>query len=459
MKPSTASKSLFSYRKANIPVSGIFLATFLSILGTTLQASTSSWNFNFGGSKSCAACNAVSEISPYTPEAGYGFEWSDELKTVEVQNQKGCSSSGMQSANPYVFTTHTGEGNFKITAHFIALEYGKGLTIKTESRRLVVHEPDVELEAGKSLSITFVTNVRNTHLASGGEVKITHREVGAWHWDDALQIEFHTPFALTALEIEKVNELPVVYIMGDSTVTDQTAEPWTGWGQILPYFFDSTIAISNHAESGETLRDFRSENRLEKVMDTLKPGDFVILQFGHNDMKEKGEGIGAMTSYAADLRDFVHQIQEKGAQSILVTSMKRRRFDEQGRQYATLKDYPLAVRMVAAELSVPLVDLNYMSGVFYGAMGPEDSKSAFVHYPAGTFPGQEKALKDDTHFNPYGGYELANCVAEAIKNACPSLAQHLRADIPLYDPSTPHDPTSLRIPDSPRASIEKPAGN
>ncbi len=416
------------------------------------------WTFNFG-SESEGYGTPLAEAIPYSEVLGYGFQWSKQLQIVNLPGHETIDANGVTSEQPYVFTINTGEGNFKITARFASVQTAKGITLKTESRRLLVHQPDLELQPRETTEVTFVTNVRNTHLSQGGEVKINQREIGAWHWDNALRIEIHSPFALTSLHVEKIEDRPVLYIMGDSTVTDQTTEPWTGWGQMLPYFFEDSVVISNHAESGETLKAFRSERRLEKVMDTIKPGDFVMLQFAHNDMKEKGKGIGAMMSYSDDLRYFIHHIKGAGAQPILVTAMKRRRFDAQGRQFATLKDYPLAVRKMAAEQSLPLVDLNFMSGVFYGALGPEDSKKAFVHYPAGTFPGQEKPLKDDTHFNAYGGYELANCVVEALKTACPDLAKHLKKDIPLYDPSTPHDPASLRIPASPRSSIEKPAGN
>jgi lysophospholipase L1-like esterase len=301
--------------------------------------------------------------------------------------------------------------------------------------------------------------VRTPALAQGGQVAIKPREVGTWHWDDALQLEIHSPFPLLSLHIERVDTIPVLYLMGDSTVTDQTTEPWIGWGQMLPRYFAPTLSIANHAESGESLRLFREGQRFEKVMDTLKPGDFVMIQFGHNDMKESGPGIGAMTSYADDLRYYIRHIRGAGAEPILVTSMKRRRFDEQGRQFPSLGEYPIAVRRVAAELAVPVIDLNWMSGVFYSALGPEGSKSAFVHYPAHTFPGQDRELRDDTHFNAYGGDELASYVAEAIRTTCPVLATHLRKDLPHYDPSAPRALASLRVPASPRASVQKPDGD
>jgi hypothetical protein len=106
-----------------------------------------------------------------------------------------------------------------------------------------------------------------------------------------------------------------------------------------------------------------------------------------------------------------------------------------------------------------VIDLNATSLKFYAALGPEGSKKAFVHYPAGTFPGQVLELKDDTHHNSYGGYELAKCIVEGIKNNVPALANHLSNDTPAFDPSHPDAPESVHIPPSPAKSVEKPAGS
>jgi lysophospholipase L1-like esterase len=138
-----------------------------------------------------------------------------------------------------------------------------------------------------------------------------------------------------------------VYLMGDSTVTDQPGEPWAAWGQMLPRFFTNRVAVANYAESGETLRSSAGAGRLDKVVSVLRPGDYVFLQFGHNDQKEKGEGVGAFTTYKTELKRYVSEIRRKGAIPVLVTSMNRRRFDESGKIVATLGDYPEAVRQAA----------------------------------------------------------------------------------------------------------------
>ena len=406
-----------------------------------------SWNFNFTNQPFKDSINVE-------PEGGesdlpYQFEW---LGAYE-QNADGISSE-----EPFVFSANTGEGNFIVEAEFAPSQETGSITIKAESRRLMIQ--DLSPNPGEHHTYRFAVNVRNPNLKDGRVVELNDREIGTWHWDDRLEIEINGKHpVLKSLRIERADVLPTLFIAGDSTVTDQPVEPWIGWGQMLPYFMQPTIVVANHAESGQTLRDFKHDLRTEKVLECMKPGDFLLIQFGHNDMKEKGEGIGAMTSYSDDLRDLAQRALAKGAHPILVTSMKRRRFDDQGRQYASLKDYPLAVRRVAAEMNLPLIDLNLMSGIFYAALGPQVSVKAFVHYPAGTFEGQNKDLKDDTHFNAYGGYELARCIVEGIRTYVPTLSKYLRTDIPDFDPSTPDPFESISIPLSPVSSIDKPAGN
>lgn len=123
-------------------------------------------------------------------------------------------------------------------------------------------------------------------------------------------------------------------------------------------------------------------------------------------MKQKGEGVGAFTSYKKDLKYFIAEVKKKGGIPVLVTSMQRRSFDNAGNINETLGDYPEAVRQTAKEESVALIDLNAMSKTMYEAWGPQESIKAFLHFPANTFPGQTGALSDNTHFTPFGAYQI-----------------------------------------------------
>jgi lysophospholipase L1-like esterase len=251
------------------------------------------------------------------------------------------------------------------------------------------------------------------------------------------------------LEVRPADDAVTVFIAGDSTVCDQGKEPWCAWGQMLPRFFAPGVAIANYAESGESARSSISERRLEKIAETIKPGDYLLIQFGHNDQKDKGANAGPFTTYQEALKKYLDAARQHGANPVLITSMNRRSFDDAGKITNSLGDFPEAVRQRAKEQNVPL----------YEAWGEEKSVKAFVHYPANTFPGQTKELKDNTHFNAYGAYELARCVIEGIKADKLGIAKFLADDMPAFDPSHPDPAEAWVLPMSPTTASTTPEGH
>jgi lysophospholipase L1-like esterase len=249
-----------------------------------------------------------------------------------------------------------------------------------------------------------------------------------------------------------------LYLAGDSTVVDQDKEPWAAWGQMLPVFFGPGLAIANEAESGETIKSFVSENRLEKILSTIKPGDFLMIQFAHNDQKPGAGNVPAATEYKDLLRHYISEVRAHGAEPLLVTSMQRRRFDAAGHIVPTLGEYPQAMRAVGAEQHVPVIDLNELSTTLFEAMGVEGTLHAFVHYPANTFPGQIEALHDDTHFNSYGAFELARAIVQAILDQKLSLSRYLRPGFVPFDAAHPDNFQDWQLPPSPNVSIVTPYG-
>lgn len=417
------------------------------------SASEDALRFDFGGTASSETAIVVEPAQAYDPEVGYGFEYGPALTQIDTPRGPAIASDG-----PFVFSVQLPEGNYDVAVTLAGNAAPQPVTIKTESRRLAVE--NLVPTANALATARFTVNIRSEKLAGGGKVALKEREIGAWHWDDRLQLEINGQQpVVAAIEITPNPRAPTLYLAGDSTVTDQREEPWIGWGQMLPRFFLPGVAVSNHAESGLAFSSFQAHRRLDKILETLKPGDYLLMQFGHNDMKEGGDGIGPWQSYTRYIEEFVAAARSKGAKPILITSMKRRRFDEQGRQFGTLQEYPHAVRQAAERLQVPLIDLNLMSGVLYGALGPEDSKKAFVHYPAGTFPGQDSPLKDDTHFNAYGGYQLARCVVEGLRLAAPELIPYLDPQVGRYDPTYPDPFDAIKTPPSPVGSFNKPDGD
>jgi lysophospholipase L1-like esterase len=226
---------------------------------------------------------------------------------------------------------------------------------------------------------------------------------------------------------------------------------------MLPRFFESGISVSNHAESGRALYSFRGERRLKKILSTIKPDDYLFIQFGHNDQKNKAANAGPFTTYKDDLADFVNKVRKKNAHPVIISPMERRRWSG-GEPGLTLGQYAEAAKQVAGEMNVPYIDLHAMSLEFYKALGKDDSKKAFVHYPAGSFPGQYGAFKDDTHHNNYGAYQLARGVVEGIRKEVPALAKYLRADVEPFQPSLPEKPEELDHPVSIFVRTETPEG-
>ncbi|RYX86528.1 rhamnogalacturonan acetylesterase [bacterium] len=421
----------------------------------------SSWKFDFGAGKVEPGYIQVLPTTTYSPETGYGLETPALVTNQDRGKPDNLRRDFLTSDKPFRFSVAVPEGNYSVK---VILGDGAGqsnTTIKAEQRRLMLEE--VRTIAGQFETRTFTVNVHAPQIAEGREVALNARELGpplSLNWDKKLTLEFNGPRpCICAVEITPAEEALTVFLAGDSTVTDQRDEPWAAWGQMLPRFFKPGVAVANYAESGLSLKSFKSQRRQEKLLSAMKPGDYAFIQFGHNDQKDKAPNAGAFTSYKDILRDFVKQVQEMRGRPVLVTSMERRRWSDEGKPQPTLADYAEATRQVASEENIPVIDLNAMSLKFYEAMGPEASQKAFVFYAANTFPGQKEALKDNTHFNNYGAYELARCIVEGIKANVPALAKSLADDVKSFDPAKPDSAESFNLPVSPLAASEKPAGN
>jgi lysophospholipase L1-like esterase len=225
---------------------------------------------------------------------------------------------------------------------------------------------------------------------------------------------------------------------------------------MLPLFFGSGISIANEAESGETIRSFVGEHRLEKIMSTLRPGDYLMIQFGHNDQKPGNGYVPAATDFKTYLLRYITEARAHGATPILVTPMNRRDFDANGKIVQTLGDYPDAMREVAEQQKVALIDLHALSKTLFEAMGESGTLHAFVHYPAHSFPDQPEELADNTHFNAYGAYELARAIVQSMREQKLPLARYLHSPIPPFDPAHPDPFAAWKLPPSPGFSAATP---
>ena len=350
------------------------------------------------------------------------------------------------------------EGVYRVSLTLRGGDGGSDVNITGEARRALIQHAAVK--EGDTLDLSFNVWRLGTTLDNGSELRLHPREIGTPTYDDLLSLTvFGKQPSIEKLSIEPAGEVINVFLAGDSTVTDQPGVPWSAWGAMLPSYFDDNVAVANLASSGRALRSFRAEHRLDKMLDLARPGDYVFIQFAHNDQKETGEGIGPFESYADDLRDYVGKVRDVGANPVLVTPPVRRRFDRQGKWFDTLGDYPAAMRRVAERENVPLIDLFDMSRQIVEALGPDDSRNLYVHYPAGTFEGQAEAWNDDTHFRTYGGDLLARAVINGIKSAVPDLAEHLRNPEAGIDPRHPEPLEDWDWPEAGRVSEDTPEGS
>ena len=359
----------------------------------------------------------------------------------------------------YYASVEVPDGNYRVTVTLGAKKRAASTTVRAESRRLFIeNEPT---KKGETKTLSFLVNKRTPRISDRESVKIKDRERTKLNWDNLLTFEVNGDRpAVQQIIVERDTVAPTVFLCGNSTVVDQDDEPWASWGQMITRWFTDSVCFCNLAESGETASTFIGAGRLKKALSMMKPGDYIIMEFGHNDQKQKQPGAGAYYNFATALKTFVDEARLRGATPIFITPTQRRAFDSEGRIRETHEDYPEAMAWVARREQVPLIDLHAMTRTLFEAMGVEESKRAFVHYPAGTYPGQSQAFADNTHFNPYGAYQIAKCVVEGLIEARIDFVRHLRPEYPRgYNPAHPDAVETFRWNDSPRIDLLKPDGN
>ncbi len=405
---------------------------------TWAQKGKVSYQFDFGSGDVESGYIQILPAMIYSQELGYGFEPGAQIEAVGRESDDALRGDYCTSNKPFYFSVKLPEGNYKVTITMGDLQGESVTTIKAELRRLMLEE--VKTETGHFETRTIIVNTRTSNIPDGNQVRLKDREKTQekWAWDEKLTLEFNNSRpCVCAIEVEKVDDISTVYILGDSTVCDQSLEPWNSWGQMLTRFFNSDIAIANHAESGESIRSSMGARRFDKVYSLMKPGDYLIVQFGHNDMKSRAPN--AVETYKSDLKNIVKKVRELKCTPILVTSMERK----SGIERDTLRDYPDKVREVAREDNVKIIDLHAMSKILYTALG--DSL--------------DKAFQDGTHHNNYGSYQLAKCVVEGIKQNNSDLSKYIVDDFSGFDPSHPDPVDNFKIPASPGKTNNKPEGN
>lgn len=205
--------------------------------------------------------------------------------------------------------------------------------------------------------------------------------------------------------------------------------PETGWGEMLKKYFDEKkVKVENHAQNGRSTKTFISEGRWQAIVDKLQKGDFVFVQFGHNDeSKDKGERYTPPSDYRNNLLRFVADVRSKNANIVLLTPVMRRKFDNDGKfidQHPP--EYPNAVREIAKEEKVPLIDLHKLSEAVIVRYGVEGSRALFLQLKPGEDPNYPNGVEDNTHFRPAGAEEMAKLVIAGVRENKLKLSKYLK---------------------------------
>lgn len=440
--------------------------SFLSILilfTLVSYAQQSASKFDFGSGKAKKGYVKVSPETTYSPATGYGFNAGVTVSAVTNGGDK-VTSDYITSKSPFLFSVKLPEGNYDVKVVLGDTKGTSATTVRVESRRLMLE--NVKTEKGEAIEKTFTVHVRDSLIRDSkgsvmGKTHLKPRERQNRHWDDMLTIEFNDSLPkICAVEITLNKTAATIFLAGDSTVTDQPEDPWASWGQMFPVFLvPGKVAVANYAESGETLKAFEREQRFEKIFSMAKPGDYLFIEFTHNDQKPGGNHLDPYTTFKETLKKWIAEAKKKQMTPVLVTATQRRKFDATGHIENTLLEYPEAMRQTAKEENVALIDLSAMSKTLYERLGEKESVHAFVHYPANTFPGQSKALEDNTHFNMYGAYQLAKCVVSSIKKQNLSLSKFVAKNVTDYIPEQPTPFSEFYWPQSGSVNSVKPDGN
>ena len=286
------------------------------------------YKFDFGNGRVKKGYTAVTPESKFANEKGYGFTAESEVTAVD-RGGKTVNDDYITSTKPFYFSVNLPDGNYDVKIILGDKKGTSATTVRAECRRLFLE--NIRTAKGKFVTETFTVNVRDSLIrdAKGTivkAVKLKPREYEYLHWDNFLTIEFNDSLPkVCAIEITPNKAATTIFLAGNSTVVDQSREPWAAWGQMIPRFFaPGKVAVANYAESGEALNSFLSARRLDKILSLMKPGDYLFIEFGHNDMKQKGPGIGPFTSYKKNLQRYIAEVKKKGGIPVLVTSMHRR---------------------------------------------------------------------------------------------------------------------------------------
>jgi fibronectin type 3 domain-containing protein len=372
----------------------------------------------------------VSSESSYSEEKGYGFSDKNKVNSSDRTTTDPLTSDFI-STTEATFNVDLENGDYSITV--------------IAGDELEVTEIGIKAEN--------IQKIQNATVAAGEYIERTF-EIALIDGQLNLQLTGTAP-KLNALLIEKLpkrsaEEKPTVYIAGDSTVQtyDEYWRPEAGWGQMIPRYFSSDITFKNHAIGGRSTKSFINEGRLDNVLRIIKPNDYFLIQFGHNDATVSiPERYASVPDYKNYLKTYINGARQRGATPILVTPVGRRDFNaESGKFNVSFPEYVQGMKEVAEEMNVDVIDLSARSVAYYDTIGPEGTLSVFLHTDPGVYAAFPNGSQDNTHFQEYGAIQLARLVSDEIKSLNIDLSSYVTGiEVPKNTPNKPTNVTASNI--------------
>jgi lysophospholipase L1-like esterase len=410
-------------------------------LAFSLALHAQTYRFDFGSPVAAEGFQTVTSSMIYSPDRGFGFEPG--AVPMDMVRKKGTdvTKDFVTSDGLFRFSVKLPEGNYKVTITLGDTQGTSCTTVKSEVRRLMLES--LSTNKGETLTATFGVNVRTPQLSKGNAIKLNSREldyatgiVKTYTWDDKLTLQFYgSAPAVCAVEIEPAtDDVVTVFIIGDSTVTDQASGGT--WGQYLPRWFDSRVVVANHAESGMTIKGFRFGRRWDKIMESAQPGDYLLIQLGTNDEKKRGhDPMWDAADHAGDWvrthsdpeKDYVWglatmalEAKRHGMIPVIVSPMTK--ID---RRTATATEvmtpYGTNARRGAELGECAYIDLWGMSRSIVAALG-RDALSVYA---------------DGTHTDNYGAYLFSLAIVQTIRDLGLGLSQYVLPGTPSFDANAP----------------------
>lgn len=404
-------------------------------------AHAQTYRFDLGSATAADGYVAVTSDMTYDAERGFGFEPG--AAPTDVVRKKGTALTRdfVTGTAPFYFSVRLPEGSYKVRLTVGDTQGTSCTTVKSEVRRLMLES--VRTAKGATRTVEFCVNTRTPSLSKGNAIKLNSREmdfdtglVKGNTWDDKLTLGFlDSAPAICAIEIEPAtDDVLTVFVIGDSTVKDQ--ESGGTWGQYLPRWFDSQVVVANHAESGMTIKGFRFGRRWDKVLESAKPGDYLLIQLGTNDEKARGHDpmwdaddragdwvrthSDAATDYVWGLATMAVEAKRHGMIPVIVspiTKIDRRT----GAPTELMTPYGTNARRAAELGECAFIDLWGMSRDIVGALGA-DAPSAY---------------SDGTHTDNYGAYLFSLGIVQTIRQLGLDLSRHILPDTPVFDAKHP----------------------